>query len=355
MAEKLISSDSHVRVSHDQVKAHLASKYHDEYDEATGQFVQSMSANAAAKANQAGMINFNYPAFGRPGGGDPHERLKDMDTDQVDTEVLYCEVSAYRFLYKMRDGWKEATRAFNDALIDFGSVDPKRLVVSYQIPIHDVAFAASEVLRVADAGGKSLQLPVYPTELDLPDYFDERYDPLWDAIQETDLPICLHIGMKLGLEELAQRDPTPQKGVTHTQVGLATGEALGLWLVGGALERFPRLKLVFVEPGMGWIPWYLRSIDDKVVRRGYEFPAITEVPSFYFHRNVHVTFIDEPMAVQNLRHELGVRNMLWSTDYPHPVTSWPNSRALAEASMAGVPADERELMLSANSARVWNL
>jgi len=61
------------------------------------------------------------------------------------------------------------------------------------------------------------------------------------------------------------------------------------------------------------------------------------------------------MAVQNLRYELGVRNMLWSTDYPHPVTSWPHSRALAEASMDGVPADERELMLSANSARVWNL
>jgi len=50
-----------------------------------------------------------------------------------------------------------------------------------------------------------------------------------------------------------------------------------------------------------------------------------------------------------------VRNMLWSTDYPHPVTSWPNSRALAEVSMAVVPADERELMLSLNSARVWNL
>ena len=89
--------------------------------------------------------------------------------------------------------------------------------------------------------------------------------------------------------------------------------------------------------------------------RDDEFPTITEVPSFYFHRNVHATFIDEPMAVQNLRYELGVRNMLWSTDYPHPVTSWPNSCALAEASMAGVPADERELMLSPNSARVWNL
>jgi predicted TIM-barrel fold metal-dependent hydrolase len=353
--EKLISSDSHVRVSHDQVKAHLARQYHDEYDDATGQFVRSMSANAAANANQAGMLNFNYPAYGRPGGWDAHARLDDMDTDGVDTEVLYCEVSAYRFLYKMRDGWKEAARAFNDALIDFGSVDPKRLNVSYQIPIHDVDFAASEVRRVADAGGKSLQLPVYPAELGLPDYFDARYDALWTAIQETDLPICLHIGMNLSLEDLAQRDPTPQKGVTHTQVGLSTGEAVGLWLVGGVLERFPNLKLVFVEPGMGWIPWYLRSIDDKAVRRGYEYPAITELPSFYFHRNVHVTFIDEPMAVKLLRYELGVRNMLWSTDYPHPVTSWPNSRALVEASFADVPDDERELILSGNSARVWNL
>jgi predicted TIM-barrel fold metal-dependent hydrolase len=352
--DRLISADSHVTVSHDQVKAHLASTFHDDYDEATGVLTRTMSG-ATGKANQQGMIQFHHPAFGRPGNADPVERLKDMDADGVDVEVLYCEVSAFRFLYKMKSGAFDAARAFNDALLDFASVDPKRLVLSYQIPIHDVDVAVAEVQRVAEAGGKSLQLPVFPNELGLPDYYTERYDPLWAAIQDTDLPICCHIGLNTGLEDLARRDPNPMKAVTHTQTALSTGEALGFWMTGGTLEKFPRLKVVFVEPALGWIPFYLHSMDDKLERRGYEFPHITEKPSFYFHRNIFVTFIDEPDPVQLLRHRIGVENMMWSSDYPHPVSSWPRSKELIERSMADIPEAERDLILSGNAARVWNL
>jgi uncharacterized protein len=120
-------------------------------------------------------------------------------------------------------------------------------------------------------------------------------------------------------------------------------------------ERFPDLKVVFVEPGLGWVSWWVQTVDDMVLRQGYDFPAIKELPSYYFHRNVHLTFIEEPDGVQLLRHRLGVENLLWSTDYPHPVTSWPNSRQVVDEQFAGVPADERELMLSGNAARVWNL
>ena len=114
-----------------------------------------------------------------------------MDADGVDTEVLYSEVSAFRYIGDLKSGASEATRAFNDVLADFASADPARLLVSYQIPIHDIDFAVSEVRRVAAIGGKSLQLPVFPSELGLPDYFDERYDPLFAAIQETELPDLL--------------------------------------------------------------------------------------------------------------------------------------------------------------------
>ncbi len=69
--------------------------------------------------------------------------------------------------------------------------------------------------------------------------------------------------------------------------GLATGEALGMWIMGGVFERFRELKVVFVEPGLGWIAWWLFITDDMVTRQGYELPAITELPSFYFHRNVY--------------------------------------------------------------------
>ena len=79
--------------------------------------------------------------------------------------------------------------------MQFASADPKRLIASYQIPIHDIAVAVDEVHRIAELGGKSLQLPVYPIELGAPDYYDHVYDPLWAAIQDTELPACFHIGI----------------------------------------------------------------------------------------------------------------------------------------------------------------
>jgi predicted TIM-barrel fold metal-dependent hydrolase len=352
--ERLISADSHVSVDHKDVKAKLPAALHAGYDDAVTSLTRTMTGGAG-KANQAMMREYDHPAWGRAGKADPYERLRDMDTDGVDAEVLYCEVSAYRFLYRIKDGWQEATRAFNDALLDFGAVDPKRLVVSCQIPIHDIDAAVAEVRRVARLGGKSLQLPVYPNELGLPEYFDDRYDPLWATIQELDLPICCHIGLNTNLDDLARRDPTPQRGVMVPMVGLSTAEAFGMWMLSGVLERFAELKLVFVEPGVGWVPWYLYIVDDMATRQKYDFPAINELPSFYFHRNIHLTYIDEPDAVQLLRHRVGVRNIMWSSDYPHPVSSWPRSRDLVAAQFVDVPDDERVLILSGNATRVWSL
>ena len=236
-------------------------------------------------------------------------------------------MSAYRFLYRLRDGWKEGTRAFNDTLLDFAAVDPKRLITSAQVPIHDIDFAVQEVRRIAEAGGKSLQMPVFPHELGFADSFDERYDPLWNVIVEYDLPICCHIGLNTGLTGLAQRDPTPGKGVFVFNVGLSAGDALGMWLLTGVLERHPNLKVVFVEPGLAWVAWVLWAIDDMAERQGYEFPELKDKPSSYYYRNIHLTFIDEPFSIEKLRPELGVRNIMWSSDYPHPVSSWPHSRA----------------------------
>ncbi len=139
-------------------------------------------------------------------------------------------------------------------------------------------------------------------------------------------------------------------------VALSTAEAFGMWILTGVLDRFPRLKLVFVEPGLGWVGWYLYIIDDMVTRQGYTFPSMrAELPSSYFHRNMALTFIDEPDALERLRDRLGVENILWSTDYPHPVTSWPDSRALIDRSFVDIPAVERELILSGNATRIWNL
>lgn len=140
-------------------------------------------------------------------------------------------------------------------------------------------------------------------------------------------------------------------------VALSTGEALGMWIMTGVFERFPRLKVVFVEAGLGWIAWWVYITDDLVTRQGYAAPHLKELPSFYFHRNVFLTFIDEPDAIASaeIRARLGVENIMWSSDYPHPVTSWPNSRKIVDETLGDLPARDRELIVAGNARRVWNL
>jgi predicted TIM-barrel fold metal-dependent hydrolase len=370
MSQRVISADDHIDLTHDRIKTYLAPRYHGDYDEALAEFARSMGPSLSAESNQRWreqeglpvdpdarpMVNRRrHQASGRPGHTDPVERLKDMDADGVDVSSSYCEVSAFRYLYLVRNGWKEATRAFNTALAEFASTDPARLVVSYQIPIHDIAAAVKEVRWAAAEGCKSLQLPVFPVELGLPDYWDRRYDPLWSAIQDTALPICLHIGLNTQLEDLARRDPTPQKGVFVPMVGLSTAEALGMWVLTGVLERFPRLKVVFVEPGIGWVSWWLYIVDDMATRQGYEFPGLKELPSYYFRQNIYLTFVDEPNVIRYAKERIGIENVMWSSDYPHPVSSWPHSQKIIEEIFVGASPEERELVLSGNAARVWNI
>lgn len=365
MTERLISADSHVDMTHQRIKSYLTPRLHDAYDDAANTYEFRRSGGAAA-ANKAGAtmqttaqkmnkVSAANGAFSRDSYFDPAERLKDMDSDGVYTEVLYSEVTAYRYLSEVKGGVTETLQAFNNAMHDFGSVDPKRLVMSYQVPIHDIDLAIAEVNRVIGLGAKSLQLPVFPTELGQPDYHHERYAPLFGLLQEAGLPICLHIGMKASLSELADRDPTPNKGIFTPMISLATGEALGMFVMGGVLERFPDLKVVFVEPGIAWVAWWIQMADDMVTRQGYEFPAITELPSFYMRRNVSLTFIDEKLGPQRMRDIIGVENMMWSSDFPHPVTSWPNSRAVVEELFADFDPEDRQLLVAGNAARVWNL
>jgi predicted TIM-barrel fold metal-dependent hydrolase len=368
---RLISADDHVDLTHDAIKSNLASKFHADYDDAITKFRGSMMNMVSSSANQlwrkqqgmagddrnmlTAMTDRKHPAAGRAGHTDAHERLNDMDQDGVQASVTYCEVSAFRYLYMLKDGRREATRAFNRTLTDWASPAPDRLLINYQIPVHDIEAAVDEVRRAAEEGCKSLQLPVFPGELGLPDYWDSRYDPLFAVIQETGLPICLHIGLNTQLDNLAQRDPTPQKGIFVPMVALSTAEAMGMWVLAGVFARFPRLKVVFVEPGIGWVAWWLYLVDDMATRQGYEFPALSELPSHYFRQNVSLTFIDEPDVIKHAHERLGIENVMWSSDYPHPVSSWPHSQEGAHKMFGDIPEHERDLVLSGNATRVWNL
>lgn len=351
MSDRLISADSHVAVSLDAVRERVPAGLQADFDDA-------IAAEAAVEAGlrggrQLSLESWDMEAMRDPGYRDPVARLAAMDRDGVDAEVLYSEVSVFRSFGLVRGDWKPISRAFTDLLADFASHDPDRLAVSYQVPIIDIDYAVGEVQRLAGLGARSVHLPNFPSELGLPDYHDHSYDPLWGVLQETGLSISHHLGNRHWLYDIFRRDPTPQAAIFTSMPALALSEVIAWWILTGTLERFPGLQIVFVEPGLYWIPGFLAGLDRKANGR-YDLPGVRLKPSEYFRRNMACTFMDDEVGLAS-RHLIGIENILWSTDFPHPATTWPHSRETVDRQFADVPAEERELICCGNSSRIYNL
>ena len=201
-----------------------------------------------------------------------------------------------------------------------------------------------------------MQLPLYPTEADLAPYWDEVYDPLWSAIEEIGMPISQHVGASEYLFEIMDRDPTPAKGVFQSLPPIFMAEVIASWIVPGVLARHPRLQVGLVEAGLGWIPYYIARLDTMAERHGWEQLGmpLPEVPSHYWRQNMFATFEEDEFGIAN-RYEIGVENLCWATDYPHPDSTWPESQQVIHTHFDDVPVEEMRLMVGGNAARIYKL
>jgi predicted TIM-barrel fold metal-dependent hydrolase len=352
MARRLFSADSHCVITGDQVKKNLAAKYHAAWDAGMEKHEKRRSEQMAGESLE--LEDFvDLEAARHPGYFNSTERLKAMDADGVECEVMYSEFDFTSKVYDVGEHWKECASAYNDTLHEFASVDPKRILISYQLPLIDIDYAAAEVRRLAGLGARSIQIPNFPSEHDMPDYHDERYEPLWHAFEETGVVVANHLTLKEGLWDVFRRDPTPQKGLFTALPGFAIAETLEWYILTGVLERHPKLRVVFVEPGLFWLPGFVRYLDSRM-HHHYEFPGVKELPSTYFRNQMAVTFVHEPEGVE-LRHQIGLNNVLWSTDFPHPVCNWPNAGKKIEEQFAGVPEDEVRAITWDNGARMYGI
>jgi len=347
----LISADSHVAVRLDAIRDRVPQTLREAFDDATAE--QARKEEELRGGRKLSLADWDLEAFKDPGYYEPQARLAAMDRDGVRAEVLYSEVSAFRSYGLVKGDWRPISRAFTDHLAEFAAHDPDRLAVSYQVPIIDIDYAVQEVERLAALGARSVHLPNFPSELGLPDYHEASYDPLWSVLQETGLSISHHLGNRQWLYDVFRRDPTPQAAIFTSLPGLGLAEAIAWWILTGTLERFPRLKIVFVEPQLYWIAGFLAQLDAKADGR-YNLPGLRLKPSEYFHRNMAVTFMDDLVGL-GMRDLIGVENILWSTDFPHPATTWPHSQEIVARQFADIPDTERELICNENARRIYAL
>ncbi len=289
-----------------------------------------------------------------PGGWDGHERLKEMTQDGVSAEILYAG-SGSRFLSLVDSEVQEAgCRVYNDWLMEFCSADPTRLIGIPQISLYNIDHAIAELERCKRGGmvGSAIWL-VPPSELP---FSSSHYDRYWAASQELDMPVTVHLGTGFGSNQNRDVSRGPERYRRNVNVKILDFEnALFDFIFYGILEKYPRLKLVLSEPEVGWAPFVLQMWDYHYHRFQQSDPLpISHPPSYYFDRQVYVTFINDHAGTRHFP-EWGVDNCMWSSDYPHHPTKWPHSRQLVEEQLGHVPADDLRKILSENAIEVYGL
>ena len=304
----------------------------------------------------------------RPGCYSGKDRLTDLDIDGVDAAIIYPpERTIFRWLGKPDPKVSLAgIDAYNEfAFEEFAGADRKRLFPMLQIPSLGVATAVKYVKKAVQRNARGVLLGTWPNGSDT---ITDEDDAFWAACVANGLPVHIHINIEsrdalikqasatqsvtAGLNSAAvRRKAIGTLGSVFTRVTPHIGQLI----FNGVFDRFPELQVVLVEIGVGWIPHFLEQTDDRYWRnRNWAGIELKEVPSFYWRRNFAATFMHDFTGIQ-MRHAVGVRNMMWSSDYPHHGNDWPYSRKLIDDMLSPVDPEERYAMVAGNAIRIYRL
>lgn len=293
--------------------------------------------------------------------GEP--RLKEMDEDGVDAEVLYSPVrAAAHFMAPGNDEVALAgVQAYNNWLHqEFCAPDHKRLIGLGLIPNIGIEGAIKELERVHAMGMKGVTLMAWPSGNDNISPDDE---PFWAAAERLGMPVSIHIRLsgKEGVKAMTGALITKTKNPLHPLVGMSTTamadspKLVAELIFQGVFDRYPKLKFGLGETNIGWVPAFLEMMDDHYDRdHHWSNCHLKKRPSEYWKSNFHATYIIDRFGMRN-RHAIGVETIMFSTDYPHHRCDWLETQRIIKEHMEGVPEAERKAILAGNAARLYGL
>jgi predicted TIM-barrel fold metal-dependent hydrolase len=265
-----------------------------------------------------------------PGSWDPVERLRYMDSVGIWAQVLYPNVAGFgsQTFLRLEDPELMLTcvEAYNDFQTEWASADARRLLPVAALPFWDVEASAREIRRCAEQGHKGVLFTGEPQVFGLPFLGDGHWDPVWATAQDCGLPVSFHIGsgdMSTIFDK--RRVAAHGSGATYARstvaLTLGNGDQVADLLLSGVLPRFPQLRFVSVESGIGWVPFVLEAcdyafVDGQVARQRPVFGDL--LPSDLFRRQVYVCYWFEQHAPRTLLEQIGTDRVLFETDFPHP-------------------------------------
>jgi predicted TIM-barrel fold metal-dependent hydrolase len=324
-----------------------------EQDRRPHNVILGFGANKTVEELQQLLKSFSYAGAHR-GGWDPAQRVKDMDQDGVAGDVLYTTLG-FRMFWIRDAGFQRACfQVYNDWLAEFCSYAPKRLKGLGLISLYNPKLAVEDLADCAKKGLAGGLIWASPPE-ELP-FHSDVYDPFWAAAQDLSMPLSLH--EFAGLRWVDWDSNAKKRTISIAINSHEVESTFATLILSGVLERFPRLKVVSAELNCGWLPFFLYRMDERFHARGVRFQGspfptkLTLTPSEYFRRQLYATFIDDTFGISH-RHDIGVENILWSSDFPHSATFWPHSREKIAQDFQGVGAQDKQKILSDNAAGLY--
>ncbi len=359
--DALVSADSHVVPLPSFWREYLPARWRDRAPriESTdagdvtvfeGRRTPVMAINSIAGKPRDGQ-GFAYRRFAEqvPGGHDPRARLADQDRDGVAAEVLYGGGPLATADHEL---FVASHAAYNDWLADYCGVAPQRLLGVAYVPCDDPDAAAAEIRRTRRKGLRGALLPAVPAGgASGASWADPRWDPVWRALVDAGMPAGLHVGFGFARRHRFDGGAAFMTDVVMTKLEMAA--PLADLVFGGVLQRWPALRVVSVEAYVGWLPFVLEYMDHAARVHGYwNDCGLTAPPSTYLRRQLYATFIEDPVGLRE-RHVLGVDNLMWSSDYPHGESTFPDSRGFVARTFAAVPPEETRKMVAGNARRLY--
>jgi len=290
------------------------------------------------------------------GGWDAKARLTEQDRDGVAAEVLYPSVGMLLCNHPDADYKKACFDAYNLWMAEFQATAPKRLLGVGQTALRSVAEGVTDLERIRELGLRGVMMPGMASCHADGDYDDPRWDPLWRAAIELDLPLSFHILTSGAGDSLMSHQFRGPK--MNSFLGIIRGcqDIIGTMIFGGVFDRHPELKIVCVEADAGWVPHWMYRADHAVKRHRNWLGSgdLQRKPSEYFRENVYVTFQDDWVAFQTAD-LMNPKRLMWASDHPHSDSTFPDSQQVLAEQTASLTPETRDDIVWRNCARLYGI
>jgi predicted TIM-barrel fold metal-dependent hydrolase len=292
------------------------------------------------------------------GNWDGEAHVADMERDGVDVSVVYPAHAIFTYITPDRELALACMRSYNDwVLDDFESAAPSRLVALPMLPVDDgMDVCVAEAERLIGKGARGLFIPGMPKK----PYNHAYYEPLWAMASEAGVPVTFHRTFggappDQDWDELVEQNVSVAGIVNRFFSGV---RPLTYMIFDGIFDRHPGLKVVAAEVNCGWVPFWSQTMDHTLDTEGaWAGVSLGRKPGEYLGENVFVTILDDHVGFDLMRAGFPrlTDTCMFSTDYPHSVTLWPDSQRHVEELTRGLDPAEAAKVLAGNAERVYGI